>query len=205
MHVSYPPPVNAAPNYGQPPRKNRAGLVIVLLVVLLLGVIGAGGFLAYRLVSDKFHNSSDPDPAAAAPVSSPTPKRSVPVQPTKAVQPRTTKPTIVKPPATKPPATKPAGSAPELAARFVAQLNANNSNGAAAFACQSSKQLIPLLMGQFLQPPTKLTTGTLIAQSITFVMPVSGTTKGSTVTGVIVMHKIAPEPLCVRAFTITPG
>jgi hypothetical protein len=197
--VSYPPPVNAAPNYGQPPRKNRAGLVIVLLVVLLLGVIGAGGFLAYRLVSDKFNNSSDPDPAAA-PVSSPTPKRSIPMQPTKPVQPRTTKPTIVKPSTT-----APVGSAPELARRFVAQLNANNSNGAAALACQSSKQLIPLLMGQFLQPPTKLTTGTLIAQSITFVMPVSGTTKGSTVTGVIVMHKIAPEPLCVRAFTITPG
>lgn len=200
MHVSYPPPVNAAPNYGQPPRKNRAGLVIVLLVVLLLGVIGAGGFLAYRLVSDKFNNSSDPDPAAGAPVSSPTPKRSVPVQPTKPVQPRTTKPTIVKPSTT-----APVGSAPELAGRFVAQLNASNSTGAAALACQSSKQLIPLLMGQFLQPPTKLTTGTLIAQSITFVMPVSGTTKGSTVTGVIVMHKIAPEPLCVRAFTITPG
>ncbi|MEV5960628.1 hypothetical protein AB0L70_02615 [Kribbella sp. NPDC051952] len=202
--MSYPPPVNAAPNYGQPPRKNRAGLVIVLLVVLLVGVIGAGGFLAYRLVSDKFNNSSTPDPATA-PVSSPTPKRSVPVQPTRPVQPRTTKPTVVKPPVTKPPATTPAGSAPELAARFVAQLNANNSTGAAALACQSSKQLVPLLMGQFLRPPTRLTTGTLIAQSITFVMPVSGTTKGSSVTGVIVMHKIAPEPLCVRAFTITPG
>lgn len=50
--MSY-PPGPAAPNYGQPPRKNHAGLIIVLLLVLLIAVLGVGGVLGYRLVSGK--------------------------------------------------------------------------------------------------------------------------------------------------------
>jgi hypothetical protein len=36
------------------------------------------------------------------------------------------------------------------------------------------------------------------------VIPLSGTTKGSTVQGVIVIHQLGNEPLCVRVFQITP-
>ncbi|MEV0801939.1 hypothetical protein AB0I34_29865 [Kribbella sp. NPDC050281] len=46
--MSYPPGGPAAPNYGQPPRKNRAGLIITLLVALLVGVLITGGVLVVR-------------------------------------------------------------------------------------------------------------------------------------------------------------
>lgn len=207
--MSYPPPVSAAPNYGQPPKKNRAGLIIVLMVLLLIGVLGTGGVLTYRLVSHKLNSGPEPGPSAQPPAaSSPTPKptptpiRSVPApQPTKSVRPPTTKPT------TKPPAipARPATTAAELARRFVAQLNANNSKGAAALACESSKQLIPILMGQYLQPPTKLTTGPSIGGQPTFAIRLSGTTKGSPHTGIVIIQRLTPEPLCVRIFSITPG
>ena len=176
------------------------------MLVLLIAVLGVGGVLAYRLASDKLRNSSapGPSPAAAPPASSPTPKQSVPApRPTRTVRPPTTKPTIK--PTTRPPAATPAGSAAELARRFVAQLNANNSTKAAALACKSSKQLIPWLMGQYLQPPTRLTPGTVVGDQTTFVVPLSGTTKRSTVTGVIVIKKITPEPLCIGAFSAGPG
>jgi hypothetical protein len=187
----------AAPPYGQPPRKSRAGLVIVLLMVLLIAVLGVGGVVAYRLVSDWRSSNPDPGTSAAPPVSSPTPQRSIPApRPTKTLQPSPT-----KPPATKAPATKPA----DLARRFVAQLNANNPTAAAALACEGSKQLIPTLMQVQLKPPTKLTTGTLIGQKLTFVYPLSGTTKGTTVSGVLVIHDLGSEPLCVRAFSLTPS
>ena len=209
--MSYPPPFSAAPNYGQPPRKNRAGLFVVLMVVLLLGVLGTGGVLTYRLVSHKLNSGPGARPAAASsptpqptpqPTTKPTPIRSVPApQPTKSVRPPTTTPT------TKPPATpaRPATTAAELARRFVAQLNANNPTAAAAYACQDSKQLIPILMGQYLQPPTRLTTGTSIGGQPTFAIRLSGTTKGSPVTGIIIIQRLTPEPLCVRIFSITPG
>ena len=202
--MSYPPPVSAAPNYDRPPRKNRAGLIIVLLVVLLIGVLGVGGVLTYRLISDKLHNSAAPSPgtSAAPPVSSPTPEPSVPApRPTKTVQPRPAKTAV--PPTTKLPAPTRPGSAAELARRFVAQLNANNPTAAAAYACQDSKQLIPILMGQYLQPPTKLTPGTSIGGQPTYAVRLTGTTKGSPVTGVIIIQQLTPEPLCVRIFSIT--
>jgi len=40
---NYAPGGPAAPNYGQPPRKSRAGLIIVLMLVLLIAVLGVGG------------------------------------------------------------------------------------------------------------------------------------------------------------------
>jgi hypothetical protein len=187
---NYSPGGPAAPPYGRPPRKNRAGLIIALMLVLLIAVLGIGGVVTYRLVSDWREKSSSPDPgtSAAPPVSSPTPQRSIPA-----------------PQPTKPPATKPATTVSDLARRFVAQLNANNPTAASALACESSKQLIPTLMRAQLEPPTRLTIGTTIGQQLTFVVPLSGTTKGSSVSGVVVIHNLGTEPLCVRAFSVNPG
>jgi hypothetical protein len=197
---NYSPGGPAAPPYNRPPRKSRAGLIIGLMLVLLIAVLGVGGVVTYRLVSDWRSSNPDPGPSAAPPVSSPTPQRSIPApQPTKPA----TKPPTTKAPTTKAP-TKPATNVSDLARRFVAQLNANNPTAAAALACEGSKQLIPTLMQTQLKPPTRLTTGTLIGQQITFVYPLSGTSKGSTVTGVLVIHNLGTEPLCVRAFSVNP-
>ncbi|TCC43444.1 hypothetical protein [Kribbella sindirgiensis] len=191
----------SAPTYGQPPRKSRAGLIIVLIVVLALVALGAIGVLAYRLVSN--HRTSDPNPGTAA-----TSPRSAAGKPTTTTRP-TARPTTARPtarPSTARPSTTGTGAAGaiDLARRFVTQLNANNSATATALACESSRQLIPTLMKTFLTPPTELTAGKLVGQQTTFVIPLTGTTKGSTVTGVIVVHEIAPEPLCIRAFQISP-
>ena len=194
---------NSAPSYGQPPRKSRAGLIIALIVVFVIVALGAVGLLAFRLVQKTTSSSPDPVTSVAPPASSPTPQRSVP-RPTKTTLPPTPQPPPTRPPTSKPPTPTPARSAAELARRFVAQLNANNPTAAAALACQSSKQLIPTLMQVQLQPPTKLTAGTPIGQQPTFVIPLTGTTKGSTVQGSIVIQRLGTEPLCVRVFQVTP-
>jgi hypothetical protein len=62
--VSYAPGGPAAPNYGQPPGNNHAGLVIVLLLVLLIAVLTVGGVVAYRLISDETASSSAGAPVA---------------------------------------------------------------------------------------------------------------------------------------------
>jgi hypothetical protein len=181
----------SAPTYGQPPRKNRGGLIIALIVVFVLVALGAVGVLAYRLWSD--HRTSDPEPGSAA--TSPHSAAGNPkptTRPTPAVRPNTARPKATG-----------AIGASDLARRFVTQLNTNNSTGAAAFACKGSEQLIPLLMRTLVGPPTKLTTGTPTGQPPTFVIPLSGTSKGAAVTGVLVVNQLAPEPLCVRAFQIT--
>ncbi|WP_410786784.1 hypothetical protein [Kribbella sp. C-35] len=191
----------SAPTYGQPPRKNRGGLIIALIVVLALVALGAVGVLAYRLVSDHRTTDRDPGGAAANPkpttTTRPTTARPTAVRPT--ARPTTARPTTARPSAT---GTGAAG-ATNLARRFVTQLNANNSAAATALACESSRQVIPTLMKTFLTPPTRLTAGKLVGQQTTFVIPLTGTTKGSTVNGVIVIHEIAPEPLCVRAFQLS--
>ncbi|MGW1344815.1 hypothetical protein ACWCOV_27490 [Kribbella sp. NPDC002412] len=188
----------AAPPYGRPPRKNRAGLIIVLMLVLLIAVLGVGGVVAYRLVADWRSSNPGPGPSAAPPISSPTPQRSVPTPSSSPA----TKPPATKPPTTKP-SVKPATTVGDLARRFVAQLNANNPIGASALACEGSKRLIPTLMQAQLSPPTRLTLGTAVGQQLTFVFPLSGTTKGATVSGVLVIHNLPTEPLCIRAFTLT--
>jgi hypothetical protein len=177
-------------------------LIIALIVVFALVALGAIGVLAYRLVNQ----TSDPDPgsAAAPPQSSHSPTTAS--RPTTTPRPTTARPTAVRPtprPTTARPATGPA-AASDLARRFVIQLNANNPTAASALACESSRQIIPTLMRTFLTPPTKLTLGQPVSQSPTFVFPLTGTTKGSTVTGVLVIHQIAPEPLCIRAFQVSP-
>lgn len=187
----------SAPTYGKPPRKNRAGLIIVLIVVLVLVAIGAVGVLAYRLVSD--YRTTDREPGSAA--TSPRAAAGNP-KPT-AAKPTTARPTAVRPTTARPSTATGAAGASALARRFVTQLNANNSKGAAAFACDGSEQLIPLLMRTLVGPPTKLTTGAPAGQPPTFVIPLSGTSKGAAVTGVLVINQRDPAPLCVQAFQIT--
>ena len=204
--MSYPPGGPAAPNYGQPPRKNRAGLIITLLVALLIGVLITGGVLVVRLVSGR---EKPPTGRTSVVVRTPDPS---PKLPSKTVSLPTGKPTTK--PSTRPSATQQPARSPEppgagvtnLARRFVAQLNANNPTAATALACRSAKQVIPFLMRQYLKPPTRLTTGTTpIGQQITFVVQLSGTTKGATVSGIVVIQQLAPEPICVRAFSVSPG
>ncbi|TCC11728.1 hypothetical protein [Kribbella soli] len=192
----------SAPTYGQPPRKNRAGLIIVLIAALVLVALGAVGVLAYRLVID--HRTSDPEPGSAAPAPRSAAGNPMPTTTTRptAAHPTTARPTAVRPTTARPSATGPVGAS-DLARRFVTQLNANNSKGAAAFACEGSEQLIPLLMRTLVGPPTKLTTGTPVSQAPTFVIPLSGTSKGAAVTGVLIISKLDPAPMCVRAFQIT--
>jgi hypothetical protein len=201
--VSYPPGGPAAPNYGQPPRKNRAGLVITLLVALLVGVLITGGVLVARLISGRQTPTSAPTKVTSVVVKTPNPSIKLP---TRTIPVPTGKPTT-RPSTTQPPAPKPSAAAVgDLARRFVAQLNANNPTTATALACRSSKQVIPFLMRQYLKPPTRLTAGLApIGQQVTFVVQVSGTTKGATVSGIVVIAQLKPEPLCVRAFSVSPG
>ncbi|TDD27824.1 hypothetical protein E1218_09155 [Kribbella turkmenica] len=196
-------PGSAAPDYGRPPRKNRAGLIITLLLVLLVAVLGVGGVVAYRLISDKTSSAPDPFRTSAAPASTPDPTVP-PSQPPKTSRPSATKRPVTPRPVATPPVTGSRPNATEHARRFVAQLNANNPTAAAALACQSSRQLIRTLMRTHLQPPTSLTTGTPIGQQTTFVIPLSGTTRGATVSGVVIIHDLDAEPLCVRVFNLTP-
>ncbi|TDW18095.1 hypothetical protein [Kribbella kalugense] len=184
----------SAPTYGQPPKKSRAGLIIALIVIFIVVALGAVGVLVQRLVSTHQNSTANPGPGTSV----------APPPATKTTRPTAPKPTTPKPstPAKTTPAT-PATSAAALGQQFVAQLNANNSKGAAALACKSSEQLIPLLMRALVGPPTNLTTGTPTGQTTTLVIPLSGTSKGAKVTGVLVLTKLAPAPLCVQAFQIT--
>lgn len=181
------------PGYGGPPKKNRAGLIIILTLVFLIAILGIGGVLAFGLVSgDNGASSPDPAPATsvAPPASTPTVARP---QPTKTVKPPTAKPPV-----------KPAGDPAEFAKRFVAQLNANNRAAASALACANTKALLPTLIEQWVAPPTKLTAGISIGQQTTFIVPISGTTKGSAVNGLILVRKVGNEPLCVQVFQLAP-
>jgi hypothetical protein len=151
-----PQPANfkSAPPYGQPPRKSRAGLIIGLIVLLIFVAIGAIGVLAYRLVANHQHSKSDPAPSrSAAPPPATKSTRVIPAKPA---------PTTPARPSTAPKTTTAVTTVADLGRRFVAQLNANNSQGAATYAC-----------------------------------------KGATVTGDLVITQLAPDPICVRAFTIT--
>lgn len=195
---NYAPGGPAAPNYGQPPKKNRAGLIIVLLVVLLVAALGVGGVLAFGLVSDRLESSPEPDPGTSVPAPTASPeKKSVPApQPTKTFKP-TVKPTV-KPPV------KPAGDPAELAGRFVAQLNADNADGATDLVCADTRQLIPTLLEQFVGPPTKLTAGDSFGDGPTYMVPLAGTTKGRAVKGMVVIQKPTDGQLCVQVFQLTP-
>ncbi|MGW6280395.1 hypothetical protein [Kribbella sp. NPDC055071] len=196
--MSYlPPGGTAAPNYNQPPRRNRAGLVIVVLLLVLIGVLGVGGVVGYRLISDQVDSAGKPDPTPTKPPTIKPPG----TKPTVAKP--TTKRTVSKPPVTKPPARKPTTPV-EFAASFVAQLNANNPAVAASMACEGSEKTIPLLMQSQLVPPTNLTSGsTTTGTDEVFVISLSGTTATRSVAGVIVLNKLGKSPLCVRVFQLS--
>ncbi|MEV4267027.1 hypothetical protein [Kribbella sp. NPDC049584] len=97
----------------------------------------------------------------------------------------------------------PAAAATQRARQFVAQLNANKSAAAVALSCEDSRQMIPNLIQAVTAPPTRLTLGAPYYQADVIVFPLTGTTKGSTVTGTLVLHQRAPEGLCVSEFQLT--
>jgi hypothetical protein len=197
---NYAPGGPAAPTYGQPPKKSRAGLIIVLLVVVLIAALGVGGVLAFGLVSNSGDDAGGTAPApgpgsSVVPQESPTPEKSIPApQPTKTFRPT---------PTAKPPVT-PAGDPADLAARFVAQLNANSSTGATALGCEDTKIFITTLMDQWIKPPSKLVAGDSIGDGPTYIVTVTGTTKGGAVKGFVVVQKTSEAKLCVQVFQLSP-
>lgn len=190
----------AAPPYGGPPRKSRAGLIIVLIVVLVLAILGIGGFVTYTLTASDNGGGTAPDPTpSAAPVSTPT-RKATPSAPPKTVP--SAAPTKVVP--SKTVHSKPVGTsgsdAVALAGRFVAQLNADNTEAAIAMGCTETRSLIPTLISALIKAPTKLAvTGKAIGQN-PYIVQISGTTKGQTMSGMIIV-----QDACVRVFQLTPS
>ncbi|GAA1567284.1 hypothetical protein GCM10009804_24860 [Kribbella hippodromi] len=215
------PPVQdfrSAPPYGQPPRKSRAGLILALIVVLSLVALGALGLVAYRLITNhkpaaghtpatRTTKSPSTGPSAGR-TGVPTAGRTgVPTgQPSSSSSTTTWSTTWTstgQPVSPANPAT--AAEASSLARRFVTHLNTNNSTAATKLACASSRQLLPTLMKNLLNPPTNLTAGGPIGQSPTFVVPLTGTTNNSPTTGLLIIQQLEPAPLCVTAFQLTPS
>ncbi|MFF0266008.1 hypothetical protein [Kribbella sp. NPDC004536] len=205
----------SAPTYGQPPRKSRAGLILALIVVLALIALTAIGILAYRLVNNHQTPNATATPSAPhtpAPTAHPSTAHPSSAHPT-AVRPTTAHPTATRPTAThpttappttaRPPQTGPA-AATTIGRQFVAQLNANNPTAAAALACKGSEQLIPTLIQALLTPPTNLTLGQPIGQDPTYVVPLTGKTNNTPVTGVLIIQTHPPTPTCIQAFQVTP-
>ncbi|MEU4391074.1 hypothetical protein [Kribbella sp. NPDC023855] len=202
----------AAPQYGGPPRKDRAGLIIVVIMMLVAVILGIGGFVAYRLTSGE--SGGDPDPAAP-PVSSPAsaatptlPQRTVPSMvpskmPSKAPTPPPTAATT-KP--TKPAPTKPGGKvtnaagAVNLAYTFVSRLNAGNTQAATALACEDTKQIIPILIETWIKPPTKLAISDVAIGQNPYLVPITGTVEGKKMGGIVIV-----QDSCIRAFNLSPS
>ncbi|WP_328331408.1 hypothetical protein OHA70_11335 [Kribbella sp. NBC_00382] len=189
----------AAPPYGTPPPKNRAGLIIFLIVLLVAAIIGIVGFVSYRLTSG---GSDDGGTAPAAPVStkattapSKAPTQAVPSKPvaSKPVPTRTvpSKPVTSKPAA----ATKQAAFA--LAGQFAAALNADNTDAAVALACPDTKEIFPSLISAWIKAPTKLTVTDAVIGENPFLVPISGTTHGQKMGGMVIV-----QGSCIRAFAI---
>ncbi|TDU89906.1 hypothetical protein EV138_3486 [Kribbella voronezhensis] len=191
------------PGYQRPPQRNRAGLFIVLLVVLLIAVLGIGGVVAYNLVSDKSPSSETTEPGGLDPSDIPTelptyfPTEPPTEDPTEEPSvPATTAPT-------KPPSGNPA-EAKALVTQFVGHLNANQPTAAAALACQESKELLPTLIKVLIKPPTKLTVGETIGQTV-IIVRVNGTTNGRSVTGIVLVQADQSGHPCVRALQVAPN
>ncbi|WP_157979796.1 hypothetical protein [Kribbella monticola] len=188
------------PGYQRPPQRNRAGLFIVLLVVVLIAVLGIGGVVAYNLVTDKTSVATEPgglDPSDI-PTELPTYFPTEPPTDDPTVQP--SEPTITVP--TMPSSGNPA-QAKELVTRFVGQLNANKPTAAAALACQESKELLPTLIKVLIKPPTKLTVGDTIGQTV-IIVRINGSTNGHSVTGIVLVEDQGGHP-CVRALQVAPN
>ncbi|MFF1818844.1 hypothetical protein ACFVWG_16195 [Kribbella sp. NPDC058245] len=195
--MSYPPPGGlAAPDYGRPPKKSRAGLFIALMIVLLVAVLGSFAFVATKVFTDL--RAADPQlPPDVQPVA-PTPKRTTPAKP-KPTAPVKTVP--VKPVPITPLPTAPAGSA-RLAAQFVARVNANDAAGATALACADTKQSIAPAMQTFVRRPAALTVSKapLTSGGPIEVYALGGTMQGTTAGGMLVIE-VATRP-CVKSFAV---
>ncbi|MEV6284526.1 hypothetical protein [Kribbella sp. NPDC051770] len=195
-----PPPLNYAP-YGGPPKKNRAGLVIVLLIGVVVACVGAAGYIAYDLARGNGPKATDA-PVGATP-EQPTPVKPSPPKPS-VVKPSATKPTVkptVKPPVVspKPPLSKPQRAA-LLARTFVAHLNAGRNDAAGALACGATKEFVPQLIGQMIGPPSKLVVGELSGSDPSYVYQISGTTKGKTAFGVVIVNMTAAP--CIQVLNV---
>ncbi len=179
----------AAPDYGQrPPRRRRAGLFIVLMVLLLVGVLVSFALIATRVFTD-LRSADPPGPATSvAPVSSPTPKK-----PTKSPAAK---------PTPKPSTTKAAATADQVAEQFVVLLNLNDVKGATALACADTQRPVSVLIGQFVRPPTLLTVSRTSVSSAgpIAVYALSGSTKGADASGILVME-VASRP-CVKSLAV---
>lgn len=195
-----PPPLNYAP-YGGPPKKNRAGLVIVLLIGVVVACVGAAGYIAYDLAS-----SRDKEPKAteqvdstpdAPPSAQPTPRPSATKPAVKPSVKPTVRPTTVKP---KPPPLAKPQQAAALARTFVFHLNAGRNDAAGALACGATKEFVPLLIGRMIGPPVKLVVGRQSGSDPSFVYQLSGTTKGKTAFGVVIVNVTAAP--CVQVLNV---
>jgi hypothetical protein len=191
----------AAPPYGTPPPKNRAGVIIFLIVVLIAGILGIAGFVTYRLTSGGSDNGGS---APAAPPVSTTPSR----VPTKAApsKPVAGKPVPSKTAPSKTAPSKPVVPEPEagtkqaafaLAGRFAAALNAGNTAAAVALTCRVTQEIVPALISNWIKPPTKLTVTNAVAGQDPFVVPISGTTNGQQMGGMVIV-----QGACVQVFNL---
>ncbi len=196
-----PPPLNYAP-YGGPPKKNRAGLVIVLLIGVVVACVGAAGYIAYDLASSR----DDQEPKATEqtdglPVGTPSAKPTPRPSATKPVVKPSVKPTVKPPPTVKPkpPLSKPQQAA-ALARTFVFHLNAGRNDAAGALACGATKEFVPVLIGQMIGPPVKLVVGRQTGSDPSFVYQLSGTTKGRTAFGVVIVN--VTEAPCVQVLNV---
>jgi hypothetical protein len=195
--VSYQPPGGpAAPDYGRPPKKSRAGLFIALMILLLVGLLVAFALVATQVFTDL--RAADPQlPPDVQPVV-PTPKRtaSVKPKPTASVKTVPVKPVPITP---LPPA--PTGSA-QIAARFVARVNANDTKGATALGCADVRQAISSQFTTFVRRPAALTVSKTPVSSAgpIAVFSLGGTMQGTTAGGILVIE-VATRP-CVKSFAV---
>ena len=195
-----PPPLNYAP-YGGPPKKNRAGLVIVLLIGVVVACVGAAGYIAYDVASSRDKEPKATEQVDSTPVAPPSAKPTPRPSATKpAVKPSgkpTVRPTTVKP---KPPPLAKPQQAAALARTFVFHLNAGRNDAAGALACGATKEFVPLLIGQMIGPPVKLVVGRQSGSDPSFVYQLSGTTKGRTAFGVVIVN-VTGAP-CVQVLNV---
>ncbi|NEA33386.1 hypothetical protein [Streptomyces sp. SID13031] len=185
----------AAPPYGGPPRRNRAGLIIVLIAVLLVAVLAIAGFLAFTLTAGNDDGGTAPaaPPPTTGKVTQPVPSKTVPSAAPSKIP---TKPVASKPVTSRPlPGTERA--ALNLAVSFIARLNAGDTDGAVALTCADTKSTMPILVNLWIAAPTKLAASEPVIGQDPYLVPFTGTTKGSKVSGTIIT-----QGPCVRIFQL---
>jgi hypothetical protein len=199
-----------APPYGGPPRKDRAGLIVVVIAILLVFVLGVGGFVAYNLTSGSSDGGTAPAPAPSSVPIEPTPTDETPTglptampSPTQPPKPPTQPPTKAP---TQPVPSKPVGgkgtktAAIALAGKFVGLLNAGNSAAATALGCADTKAMIPTLISVWIKAPTSLKLGDVALGQDPYIISMSGTTGGKKMDGMVIV-----QGSCVRVFQLSPA